>query len=516
MKGVDEVKEYYKVVLRKSIILLFLSFGLLFAVGTTIVWKYDLSIWYAVGFSAAIALIQFLFGPIIIDIVYGVKFKQQDKYISENVLNFIKNSCDEYNIPSPKIGIIKDGNPNAFTYGHIPRDARLVVTTGLLDVLDEDEQKAVIAHELGHIKHYDFIVMMIVSLVPMILYDIYICTKDKKSDKKYYIGLGAYAAYLLSGFFVLGFSRLREYYSDNFSKEIMGTGEHLKNALIKIAYGTASRKKDVNPRTSCMAFTNNLQNDSWMLSTYKQEEESKLSLNLMKWDLKNPWAKWYEINSTHPLTGKRILALDHIEIENDESFGKRLIRFLWEAVVNVLPYALALGSFLYISIAKDMNLKKLITENSLLISLIGASILLKYYYSYGKRYEQRSIKELLDRDDASPVKGIPTILKGKVIGKGIPGLFYSEDLVIDDGTGIMLVDYKQPLKILEWIFGLVQVDKYIEKEVEVIGWYKRSTRPYFVCKYIILDEEKTQCFNYVLMQILAYLLIVIGLYIKFF
>jgi heat shock protein HtpX len=230
---------------------------------------------------------------------------------------------------------------------------------------------------------------------------------------------------------------------------------------LKIAYGTANRKKDINPRTSCMAFTNNLQNDAWMLSTYKLEGDSKVSLNLMKWDLKNPWAKWYEINSTHPLTGKRILALDHIEIEDDEPFRKRFIRFLCEAVVNVLPYALALGSFLYILIAKDMSLKKFISENSLFISLIGASILLKYYYSYGKTYEERSIKELLDREDASPVKGIPTILKGKVIGKGIPGLFYSEDLVIDDGTGIMLVDYRQPLKIFEWIFGLMEVFAYL-------------------------------------------------------
>ncbi|WP_027623384.1 zinc metalloprotease HtpX [Clostridium lundense] len=509
------MKEYYKVVLRKSIMLLFLSFGLLFAVATTIVWKYNLSIWYGVGISVLIVLIQFLFGPMIIDMVYEAKFKKQHEYISENVLNFIKNSCDEYNIPFPKIGIIKDGNPNAFTYGHIPRNARLVVTTGLLDILNEEEQKAVIAHELGHIKHYDFIAMMVVSLIPMILYQIYIGTKNKKTDKKYIIGLGAYAAYLVSGFLVLGFSRMREYYSDNFSKEIMGTGEHLKNALIKIAYGTASRKKDETPRTSCMAFTNNLQNDSWMLSTYKLEEESKLNFNLMKWDLKNPWAKWYEINSTHPLTGKRILALDHIEIEDNESFTKRLIKFLWEAMVSILPYALALCSFLYISMDKDINLIKFINENSLLI-LIGASMLLKYYYSYGRRYEERSIKELLAMEEASPVKGIPAILKGKVIGKGIPGLFFSEDLIIDDGTGIMLVDYRQPLKIFEWIFGVFEVDKFKEKEVEVIGWYKRSTRPYFVCKYIIHDEEKIQCYNYLLMKILAYSLIVIGLCIKFF
>lgn len=79
----------------------------------------------------------------------------------------------------------------------------------------------------------------------------------------------------------------------------------------------------------------------------------------------------------------------------------------------------------------------------------------------------------------------------------------------------MLVDYRQPLKILEWIFGLIEVDKYIDKEVEIIGWYKRSTRPYFVCKYIILDEEKAQCFNYILIKICGYFLMALGIYLKF-
>ncbi|SNV74488.1 zinc metalloprotease HtpX [Clostridium cochlearium] len=510
------MKDYYNAILRKSIIILFLSFGLLFAVGTVIVWKYDLSLWFAVGFSVSIALIQFLIGPAIIGMVYGVLFEDYDKYISEDVLKFIEESCKEYNIPHPKIGIIKDGNPNAFTYGHIPRDAKLVITTGLLDVLNEEEQKAVIAHELGHIKHYDFITMMVVSLIPMLLYQIYLRTKDKKADAKYIVGLGAYAAYLLSGFLVLGFSRMREYYSDNFAKEVMGNGEHLRNALVKIAYGTASREKDKNPKASCMAFTNNLQNDSWMLSTYKLDDNNKMKLNLMKWDLKNPWAKWYEINSTHPLTGKRIMALDHVEIEEDEGSTKGLGSFLLDAVINMLPYALAIGVFIRTSLIKEIGFIDFIKGNPLYIVILGGSMLLRYYYSYGKGYEERTIEELLSRDDASPIKGIPTVLKGKVIGKGIPGLFYSEDLVVDDGTGIMLVDYRQPLKILEGIFGLFEADKFQEKEVEVVGWYKRGMRPYFVCRYIKIYDDKYRCYNYLLTKILAYGLVILGLCIKLF
>ena len=509
------MKDYYNKILKKSILILFLSFGLLFALGTVIVWKYNLSLWFAIGFSVSIVLIQFLFGPLIIKLVYKMNFEDSEDYVSENVLKFIEKSCDEYNIPYPKIGIIEDGNPNAFTFGHVPRDAKVVVTTGLLDILNEEEQKAVIAHELGHIKHYDFITMMIVSLIPMILYQVYLSTKEKKTDAKYIVGLGAYAAYLLSGFFVLGFSRTREYYSDNFAKEVMGNGEHLRNALVKIAYGTASREKGDSPQASCMAFTNNVQNDSLMLSTYKLEDKNKIRFNLMKWDLKNPWSKWYEINSTHPLTGKRIMALDHVEINDDEASTNGIGRFLLDATINMLPYILIIGAIIFYSFNAEMNPIDVAIENSLYIVIIGVSMLLKYYYSYSSRYEQRTIEELLLRDDASPVKGIPTILKGKVIGKGIPGLFYSEDLMLDDETGIMLVDYRQPLKILEGIFGIFEADKFKEKEVEVIGWYKRGMNPYFVCKYIKTCDEKYQCYNYLLTKIAAYVLVVLGLYMNF-
>ncbi|NSJ93003.1 hypothetical protein G7A79_28520, partial [Coprococcus sp. MSK.21.13] len=150
---------------------------------------------------------------------------------------------------------------------------------------------------------------------------------------------------------------------------------------------------------------------------------------LMKWDLKNPWAKWYEINSTHPLTGKRIMALDHVEIEEDEGSTKGLGSFLLDAVINMLPYALAIGVFIRTSLIKEIGFIDFIKGNPLYIVILGVSMLLRYYYSYGKGYEERTIEELLSRDDASPIKGIPTVLKGKVIGKGIPGLFYSEDLV---------------------------------------------------------------------------------------
>ncbi|HTX18889.1 MAG TPA: M48 family metalloprotease [Bacteroidota bacterium] len=58
-------------------------------------------------------------------------------------------------IPAPEIYVLHDGAPNAFAIGRSPKHASIVVTQGLLDLLDRDELQGVIAHEMSHIKNYD-------------------------------------------------------------------------------------------------------------------------------------------------------------------------------------------------------------------------------------------------------------------------------------------------------------------------------------------------------------------------
>jgi hypothetical protein len=75
--------------------------------------------------------------------------------------------ADEYRFSAPKIGFISDRNPTAFTYGLLRSNARIVVTQGIFEFLNEEEQRAVVAHELGHIVNRDFILMiMVVPILP--------------------------------------------------------------------------------------------------------------------------------------------------------------------------------------------------------------------------------------------------------------------------------------------------------------------------------------------------------------
>jgi heat shock protein HtpX len=117
----------------------------------------------------------------------------------------------------------------------VRRDARVVVTKGLLDVLTPEEVNAVLAHEIGYIEHYDFAVMAVAALAPLILYQIYVWTDRVHNTRA--IAWAAYLCYWIGQFLVLSLNRTREYYADHFSAEATRAPGDLSSALVKIAYG---------------------------------------------------------------------------------------------------------------------------------------------------------------------------------------------------------------------------------------------------------------------------------------
>jgi Zn-dependent protease with chaperone function len=97
---------------------------------------------------------------------------------------FVQRLCTERGIGVPRIGIIYSGTPNAFSFGHTLGNARVVVTKGLLDVLTPEEVNAVLAHEIGHMEHWDFAVMAIAALAPLLLYQIYATPSHHVGDTR--------------------------------------------------------------------------------------------------------------------------------------------------------------------------------------------------------------------------------------------------------------------------------------------------------------------------------------------
>jgi Zn-dependent protease with chaperone function/Zn-finger nucleic acid-binding protein len=496
--------------------------------------------------GVSIAVLQFLLGPWLMDLSLNWFYKMD--WVSLHQLKphlerFIRRTCSEKGMKTPRFGIIDDGGPNAFTYGHTPNNARIVVTRGLFNLLDESEVEGVVAHEIGHAKNWDMFLMTVVQLVPLILYYIYRTLIQVKSGSRNnnkgsgYVALVAivsYVLYIICEYIVLWFSRTREYYADRFAGEVTKSPNSLASALVKIAYGLAGQegKKDAEEtkRTSqldavgAMGIFDGKMASSFALSAYAvgkpSAEVSDLSqrsniLGAMKWDLWNPWAKYYELHSTHPLVANRMNHLgSQAETMGQEPFIRFSLRkpesywdeFFVDIMIMMLPFV---ALIVLAALAFIMQINWLY---GVAFAVGGFFMLFKLGFSYPTEvFPEMSVSSLLKKVKVSTVRGIPCRLKGKIVGRGVPGLIWSEDFVLQDETGIIFLDYRQPLRIWEFFFGLMRSQELQDADVQIKGWYRRSPVPYIELKTLRTASKSRECYVYTIKTITAYLMLIGGI-----
>jgi heat shock protein HtpX len=157
------------------------------------------------------------------------------------------------NMPKPKIAVAPSRIPNAFATGKGPRSSVVAVTTGILEILDDDELEGVLAHELTHIKNRDVMVITLASLFSTIAFQImqfgYFGSfynygdRDRNNGGAIIIILVAFITWLVSFFIIRAISRYREYSADRGSAQMTGKPAKLANALMKIS-GTMNRVPD--------------------------------------------------------------------------------------------------------------------------------------------------------------------------------------------------------------------------------------------------------------------------------
>lgn len=147
-------------------------------------------------------------------------------------------------LPMPRVYIIDSPHPNAFATGRDPEHAAVAATTGLLGLLDREEVAAVLAHELGHVRNRDTLVMTMTATIAGAIsmlanFGFFFRGADSRSNP-----LAMLAALLLAPFAAmivqLAISRTREYGADRAGAEISGNPAALASALRKLA-AAASR-----------------------------------------------------------------------------------------------------------------------------------------------------------------------------------------------------------------------------------------------------------------------------------
>ena len=180
----------------------------------------------------------------------------------------IENLAITDGLPMPRVFIMDDPSPNAFATGRNPNKSMVCSTSGLLDVMNDDELQGVFAHELGHVKNYDIRVNMIafaLGAIVSIIADIIIRMtwfrgNDRDNNNQAVMILAIVAAVLapvVATLIQLAVSRQREYLADATSALTTRYPEGLISALRKIEQ-TGSTLKHQNTSTAHFFFANPL------------------------------------------------------------------------------------------------------------------------------------------------------------------------------------------------------------------------------------------------------------------
>ena len=146
---------------RNTLLIMAVFVGIIGAIGWVVSYLYaDITIAYwVVGGAAVYALIQYFLAAKIAVAMTGAK--QIEKRDNPRLYRIVENLSITLGLPMPKVYVIDDSAPNAFATGRDPKHAVVAATTGLMDIMDDRELAAVMAHEMGHVQNYDIRVSMI-------------------------------------------------------------------------------------------------------------------------------------------------------------------------------------------------------------------------------------------------------------------------------------------------------------------------------------------------------------------
>jgi heat shock protein HtpX len=304
-------------------------FGLLYGliVGVSAALGYSNFIFYAI-LSFVMVGIQYLLGPTIVGWAMKVRYVSEQE--APELHQMMAELARAAGIPKPRVGISKLSIPNAFAFGRYRGDGRVCVTEGILRLLKKYELRAVLGHEISHLKHRDMALITLLSIVPMICW--YIAWglmwsrggRDRNGGYTALIGIGAFLLYFITNLLVLYGSRIREYYADSGSVQVGNAPHNLATALYKLVYSNARMPKEaLKQGEGLKAFFVNDPSKAWneirelkqidldMSGTIDSNELMALRSKNLRVGVTN---KLLEIFSTHPNMLKRIKHLSTLTV----------------------------------------------------------------------------------------------------------------------------------------------------------------------------------------------------------
>ena len=225
----------------KTAVLLALMTGLLMVIGQLVAGRAGLMTMFVI--SMAMNLFSYWNSDKLVLSMYNAK--QVSSTDNPELYNMVERLAQRGNLPMPKVYIINSEVPNAFATGRDPEHAAVAVTTGIMNLLTDDEIEGVLGHELTHVKHRDTLISTIAAslagVITMIanmmqMFAIFGRSDDREGSNPIAMLATIILAPIAAALIQMAISRSREYLADEGGAEMSGKPLSLASALAKIDY----------------------------------------------------------------------------------------------------------------------------------------------------------------------------------------------------------------------------------------------------------------------------------------
>ena len=227
--------------LRARMVLSFVILGILYVIFLSILHYLGVGYIPLAIIASVMILAQWYFSDKIVLWTSGAKIISREEY--PKLHEIVERLSTKNGLPKPKVAMVNSNVPNAFATGKSPKSSLVAVTTGLLELLDDDELEAVIGHELTHVRSRDVLVLTLASLFSTVAWYLMqfgfyggLQTRDRNSaGSGVIVLLVAIVTWVVSFLIIRAISRYREYSADRGGAIMTGKPDKLATALLKIS-----------------------------------------------------------------------------------------------------------------------------------------------------------------------------------------------------------------------------------------------------------------------------------------
>ncbi len=208
-------------------------------------------------------------------VLRAYKARVVEQHEAPQLFGVVKKVAQMNDLPMPRVAIVPSQTPNAFATGRSPQHAVVAATEGLMRMLDRDELEGVMAHEMGHVKNRDTLVMAVaatiagaIAFAARILWWNSIFGRNRNVHPALLILViltAPLAAFLLQA----AVSRQREFKADATAAALTGKPWALVNALRKLEHGNSSRPMEVgSPAHAALCIANPLRGSDMLVNMF--------------------------------------------------------------------------------------------------------------------------------------------------------------------------------------------------------------------------------------------------------